>query len=147
MSEETPNERKLALHEYPREFTEEQLARATAMVAEGSTYAALGRELNISHSRATTLCKRVDVIQAAIRLRETKLIPDALIQLQGMTATMQDLLLDLVKRQTALEVMQGRVVKAMVMKRFKAERQTETIKKLRSENKELRDLIRKRGIV
>lgn len=147
MDDKTPKEPKLALHEYPRGFTEEQLETASLMMAQGSTYAAVARKLNLTHPRATTLCKKVEVMQTAIRLRETKLIPDALIQLQAMTATMQDLVLDMNKRLIALEVAHGRVTKAIVHKRYKAERAKETIKKLRDERKELRDLIRKRGIV
>jgi DNA-nicking Smr family endonuclease len=147
MSEEKPQERKLALHEYPRDFTEEQLNQAARLIAQGSTYAAVSRELSLSIQRATTLCKKAEVLNTALRLRETKLIPDALIQLHAMTQTMQDLILDMNKRLIALEVAHGRVTKAIVHKRYRAERDRETIKKLRNERKELRDLIRKRGIV
>lgn len=147
MSEEEPKERKLALHEYSREFTAEQTATASRMMAEGKPYAAVSRELNLSIQRATTLCRKAEVLNVALRLRETKLVPDALIQLQAMTATMQDMVLDMGKRMTALEVSHNRVTKALVYKRYKAERAKETIKKLRDERNELRDLIRKRGIV
>lgn len=147
MSDETPKDRKLALHEYPRDFTEEQTSKAISMVAAGTSAAAVARELNVTAPRARTLIKRLEVMNAATKLRETKLIPDALQGLQAMTATMQTLMLDMSKRLIALEVAHGRVTKILVQKRWKAERDKETIKSLRDEAKELRDLIRKRGIV
>jgi hypothetical protein len=143
----TSPERKLALHEYPRGFTSEQLAQASQLVAEGKSIAYVAREMGLTDKRAKTLMSRIDVMNTAIKLRETSTIPNALSSLVDMAATIQNAILDLSRRQTAVEVALGRTAKAMAMKRIQAERNKATMKKLRSDNRALRDLIRKRGFV
>lgn len=142
-----PEKPKKALHEYTREFTEEEVAKASEMLASNATIRAVAKELNLTVQRAGTLLRKIEVQQTAIKLRETKLIPQALYQLRDMVATALDAINDMNKRLVALEVAEGKTSKALVRKNFKAQRDRETINKLRNEAKELRDLIRKRGIV
>lgn len=133
------------LHEYKRQATDEEVAKITQLMAEGKCIAEIARTMAWTTSRTKTLMKRVEVMEAAYNLRMTDVIPSGVAKLVDNFDKVVDVLSSFDKRLLALEGQMSKMNRTVRIKQVTTQKQRDTIRELRTTEKQLRAIIRKRG--
>lgn len=128
-------------------FTQEQMDKAAELLAKNTSTRAIANALGLTWGRANTLVNKLEVMEAAHKIRMTSLVPEQLNAMMTLMSAMVDAMGVVESRQGQLEKQMRKMNKAVWQKNLQINKQRDTIRSMRERERELRALIRKRGFV
>lgn len=135
------------LHEYKRDFTQEELDEGSRHLSEGKSINECAKLMGLHWNRAKTLYGKVEVMREANRLRETELIPNALRDMIGLLEGIHSTMVQLEQRTTEVEAQNRKLCKAVGYQAIRDRQQREKISRQKAEMSKLRATIRRAGLI